>query len=1097
MPTKHQACSSRVSPAFAEINFYHIIWIVFYFGPHVIGLSFAFFTQREKFLFRSFGKEMEYDKYYQLLTIKHEQKTIKLKVFPSSKGEDISNTIKDHFGLPRECAIVLVDDAGCDCVIDGYLETTAYTLHVMGGIGATSSVSSSDSKLQWPAARVRQTFLDYFAKQKHTFVPSSPVVPENDPTLFFINAGMNQFKGVFLGEVDPNSDMGRLKRAHNSQKCIRAGGKHNDLDDVGKDVYHHTFFEMLGNWSFGDYFKVEAIDFAWELLTKVFGIEPSRLYATYFGGTPSVPADEEAKKLWLRFLPADRILPFGMKDNFWEMGDDGPCGPCTEIHYDRIGGRNVAHLVNKDDPDVLEIWNLVFMQYNREKGTGELRPLKPSVDTGMGFERLTSVLQNKRSNYDTDIFSPLFKAIQAETKAAPYGGLVGAADKDLRDMAYRVVADHLRTITFALTDGAHIEAQNRGYVLRRIIRRAVRYGKEFLGAQPGFLSRLVPVVVTTFGTAFPELIPKQQAVAAEVAAEEALFDKTLDSGLKQFKKITAGRKSGEQINGDEAALLFHTYGFPIDLTELMAEEKHLKVDKAGFEQEMEEHKDKSKGKVDSEAKTVIFDSAEEPAHLAQQKVQITDDSAKYSWDSVQGSGPVCHGQVKAIYAGSHNWLTTVQPGQLVSVILDKTNFYAESGGQVNDTGKLVGKKCTFEVLDCQVKAKYILHVGRVAKGSLKVGDKLQCEPDYARRAIIAKNHTCTHILNLALRKTVGDTKQEGSLVDTEKLRFDFAHNGGLSQRHLEAITLDVKQSIAMKQMVHTQERDKEEATKLSTLRFDSLKGYGDSVRVVSVGLPLNQAFSSPNDSKWFNYSVELCGGTHIQNSGEIEDFCIISEEGISKGTRRIVGLTYDKARQARSDALALRQKLQTALTLDEPQAIRTALSTLKEEEAAAVLPVEERVLVKGLLKELSDKDLACKKAAGANAETAAVQEATTEGKKAKAAGAKHKVMFLPDAQGNNKALQKALDAFTKEAPDTAIFIFSSERKDGGKGCCMVVVPGNKSAALPANVWMNTALAVAGGKGGGKANKATGAVRDCSGTVSLLLDTAEQFVKGKL
>lgn len=405
------------------------------------------------------------------------------------------------------------------------------------------------TQLEWPGARVRSAFNEFFQSKAHTFWASNAVVPLNDPTLLFTNAGMNQFKPVFLGTVDPNSDMGKMKRACNSQKCIRAGGKHNDLDDVGKDVYHHTFFEMLGNWSFGDYFKEEAISWAWELLTEVYKLPAERLYATYFGGDASqgLPADDEAKGIWLRFLPEERVLPFGCKDNFWEMGDQGPCGPCTEIHFDRIGGRDAAHLVNMDDPNVLEIWNLVFIQFNRE-ADGSLKSLPAKhVDTGMGLERVTSVLQGKMSNYATDLFSPIFEEIKKVTGAREYTDKVGKDDADGLDMAYRVVADHIRTLSFSIADGAQPGNEGRDYVLRRVLRRAVRYGREVLGGQEGFFAKLVDVVVKTFGETYPELVSARDKIHSIIAEEEASFSRTLVKGIERFKKLAAAAQVREHL----------------------------------------------------------------------------------------------------------------------------------------------------------------------------------------------------------------------------------------------------------------------------------------------------------------------------------------------------------------------------------------------------------------------------------------------------------------------------------------------------------------------------------------------------------------------
>ena len=548
----------------------------------------------------------------------------------------------------------------------------------------------------WSGARTRATFIEFFEGKAHTAVPSSPVVPVNDPTLLFANAGMNQFKPIFLGTVDPGSDLARLARAADAQKCIRAGGKHNDLDDVGRDVYHHTFFEMMGNWSFGDYFKDDAIAWAWELLTGVFGLDPARLYATYFGGDDAqgLPADTEARDLWLRFLPPARVLPFGCADNFWEMGEVGPCGPCTEIHYDRVGGgRDAAALVNMDDPDVLEVWNLVFIQFNREDD-GSLRPLPARhVDTGLGLERLTSVLQGKMSNYATDLFAPLFESIRAvaggeKNGPPPYGDKVGAADAGGMDMAYRVVADHARTLSFAIADGARPGPDGREYVLRRVLRRAVRYGRETLGAPEGFFARLVATVVAVLGGAYPELAASADTIHAVIAEEEASFSKTLVAGLDRFKKLAAKTPAGGTLSGPDAFLLWDTFGFPLDLTTLMAEEAGLTVDGPGFEAAMAAQRARSRAdrKGPGGAPRLKFE-AEATAHLADTGVPLTDDSPKYAPEALQA-------KVLAILTATAGFVTSTADapadGSSVGIVLDRTPFYAEAGGQVADTGALEG-----------------------------------------------------------------------------------------------------------------------------------------------------------------------------------------------------------------------------------------------------------------------------------------------------------------------------------------------------------------------------------------------------------------------
>ncbi|KAK3117531.1 Alanine--tRNA ligase, partial [Teratosphaeriaceae sp. CCFEE 6253] len=439
--------------------------------------------------------------------------------------------------------------------------------------------TEGDEVPEWTAPKVRSTFIDYFKSHGHTFVPSSSVVPLSDPTLLFTNAGMNQYKSIFLATVDPDSDFAKLKRAANSQKCIRAGGKHNDLDDVGKDSYHHTFFEMLGNWSFGDYFKAEAIGFSWELLTKVFGLDPDRLYVTYFEGKADVglEPDTEARDLWLKAgVAEDHILTGDMKDNFWEMGDQGPCGPCSEIHYDRLGGRNAAHLVNQDDPNVLEIWNNVFIQYNREPDRSLKSLPSKHIDTGLGFERLVSVLQNKMSNYDTDVFTPLFARIQEVTGAREYQGKFGDEDADGIDTAYRVVADHVRLLTFAIADGGVPNNVGRGYVVRRVLRRGARYARKYFNTEIGtFFSQIVPTLVAQMGGMFPEIKAKEADVCEILDEEERSFSKTLDRGEVMFGKMAqkAETKGGGKLGGSDVWRLYDTYGFPVDLTKIMAEER--------------------------------------------------------------------------------------------------------------------------------------------------------------------------------------------------------------------------------------------------------------------------------------------------------------------------------------------------------------------------------------------------------------------------------------------------------------------------------------------------------------------------------------------
>ncbi|KAF1896732.1 hypothetical protein Lal_00034432 [Lupinus albus] len=811
---------------------------------------------------------------------------------------------------------------------------------------SSTAMSRSD---HWTAKRVRDTFIRFFKLKEHTFYKSSPVVPYNDPTLLFANAGMNQFKPIFLGTADPNIELSKLTRACNTQKCIRAGGKHNDLDDVGKDTYHHTFFEMLGNWSFGDYFKKEAIGWAWELLTRlkcfvidkiakpasaevlvilsrgftlpIYKLPTDRIYATYFGGDDSsgLAPDTEARDIWLAFLPPEHVLPFGCKDNFWEMGDTGPCGPCTEIHFDRIGNRDAASLVNNDDPTCIEIWNLVFIQFNRE-ADGSLKPLPAKhVDTGMGFERLTSILQNKMSNYDTDVFLPIFDAIQLATGARPYSGKVGQEDEDKVDMAYRVIADHIRTLSFAIADGSRPGNEGREYVLRRILRRAVRYGQEVLKAKEGFFNGLVSVVVSVMGDVFPELKEREGHIVEVIAEEEESFGRTLLKGIDKFKKFKSAAQDAKRktLSGEasktcsfhgEAFLLWDTYGFPLDLTQLMAEEAQLLVDVEGFNSAMEDARERSRNAQTKQAGGVIVMDADATAALNRRDVAPTDDSFKYVWEDHESV-------VKAIYTGSE-FVDSVNTNGDIGIVLESSSFYAEQGGQIFDTGSLKGPYALFQVHNVQAYGGYILHIGSNGTG-ISVGEKVVCQVDYERRKLIAPNHTCTHILNFALRKELGDhVDQKGSIVLPEKLRFDFSHGKPVDAKTLEKIEDIVNEQINAKLDVSAKEASLAEAKRVNGLRAVFGEVYPDPVRIVSIGQKVEDLIADPGNEKWLSISAELCGGTHIVNTGEAKAFALLSEEGIAKGIRRITAVTADRAYDAKKAADVFEKQVDDADKLE-------------------------------------------------------------------------------------------------------------------------------------------------------------------------------------
>ncbi|XP_074439455.1 alanine--tRNA ligase, cytoplasmic [Larus michahellis] len=928
------------------------------------------------------------------------------------------------------------------------------------------------------ASQIRQRFIDFFKKNKHTYVHSSSTIPLDDPTLLFANAGMNQFKPIFLNTIDPSHPLAKLNRATNTQKCIRAGGKHNDLDDVGKDVYHHTFFEMLGSWSFGDYFKELACKLALELLTQEFGIPAERLYVTYFGGNEAagLQPDMECKQIWLNLgLAEGRILPGNMKDNFWEMGDTGPCGPCSEIHYDRIGDRDASHLVNQDDPNVLEIWNLVFIQFNRE-ADGTLKPLpKKSIDTGMGLERLVSVLQNKMSNYDTDLFVPYFEAIQKGTGARPYMGQVGAEDADGIDMAYRVLADHARTITLALSDGGRPDNTGRGYVLRRILRRAVRYSHEKLNAPKGFFATLVDVVVQSLGDAFPELKKDPDMVKDIINEEEDQFLKTLSRGRRILDRKIQSLGDSKTIPGDTAWLLYDTYGFPADLTGLIAEEKGLVVDMEGFEEERKNAQLKSQGKGAGGEDLIMLDiyAIEE---LRARGLEVTDDSPKYSYASDQ-NGAYDFGSlvatVKAIRR-EKKFVEEVSTGQECGIVLDRTCFYAEQGGQIYDEGYMVkddnGRedKTEFTVKNVQVRGGYVLHIGTLY-GSLKVGDQVHLSIDETRRRPVMSNHTATHILNFALRSVLGEADQRGSLVAPDRLRFDFTAKGALSTQEIKKVEGIANQMIEEAKPVYAKDCPLAAAKAIQGLRAVFDETYPDPVRVVSIGIPVEELLADPSGPAGSVTSIEFCGGTHLQNSSHAGPFVIVSEEAIAKGIRRIVAVTGAEARKALRKVDSLRKllsaleakvKVQTAPNKD----VQKEITDLSETLATAVIPQwqkdELREAVKALKKVMDDLDRASK---------ADIQKRVLEKTKQVIESHPNQPLVIMEMENgaSAKALNESLKLFKTHSPQTATMLFAVDNEAGRITCLCQVPQETANKGLKASQWVQEVSGLMDGKGGGK------------------------------
>ncbi len=710
------------------------------------------------------------------------------------------------------------------------------------------------------ANEIRNSFKKFFEEKGHVIVPSAPMVVKDDPTLMFTNAGMNQWKDIILGQRDPEP-----RRRADSQKCLRVSGKHNDLEEVGHDTYHHTMFEMLGNWSFGDYFKEGAIDMAWEYLVDVLKLNPEDLYVTVFEGSPEekLQRDDEAARFWLKHVPADHIINGNKHDNFWEMGDTGPCGPCSEIHLDSRSAEEKAkvpgrELVNKDDPQVIEIWNIVFMQFER-KADGHLEPLSMNViDTGMGFERLVRAIQGKQSNYDTDVFQPIIKAISDMT-GYKYG------EKEETDVAMRVVSDHLRTIAFSIADGQLPGNAKAGYVIRRILRRAVRYAYTFLGQKEAFMYRLLPVLIREMGETYPELEAQKELISKVMKEEEDSFLRTLETGIRLLDGVMEETKQQGKtvIDGEKAFTLFDTYGFPLDLTELICRENGLTVDEERFNIEMQKQKDRARNAAKVEA-----DDWVEVGEGSKMKDEGLSSTVFLGWDMTESE---CH---------ILRYRQVVQKKQTYyQLVLDQTPFYAEKGGQVGDRGVLVSENETIEIIDTKTENGLTVHIAK-ALPKQPEAEFMACVDTDLRHACEA-NHTATHLLDQALREVLGThVEQKGSLVTPEYLRFDFSHFQKVTNDELRQVERLVNEKI--RENIPLQDhRDMpiEEAKKLGAIALFGEK-YGDKVRVVQ-----------------FADSVEFCGGCHAKSTGQLGMVKILSESSVAAGVRRIEAITGKKVEE--------------------------------------------------------------------------------------------------------------------------------------------------------------------------------------------------------
>ncbi len=775
------------------------------------------------------------------------------------------------------------------------------------------------------SSKVRQTFLDFFKSKGHEIVPSAPMVVKNDPTLMFNNSGMAPFKDLFLGNAPI-----KFPRIADTQKCLRVSGKHNDLEEVGVDTYHHTMFEMLGNWSFGDYFKKEAITWAWELLTEVYKIDKSRLYVTVFEGSAedNLGFDQEAFDLWKQFIPEDRILKGNKKDNFWEMGDTGPCGPCSEIHYDGRTAEerkkvNGATLVNNDDPQVIEIWNNVFMEFNR-KADGSLEKLPAQhVDTGMGFERLVRVLQDKQSNYDTDVFSPMLNKIE-QLSGLKYDPAI--EDKNLQQLkiniAMRVIADHIRAVTFSIADGQLPSNTGAGYVIRRILRRAIRYGYQSLNLKEPFMYQLVDTLSTQIGQAFPELVIQKKLTEKVIKEEESSFFRTLENGLKRIEQICLDtlNNNNKYINGQAAFELYDTYGFPLDLTILIAKEKGLDVIYSEFSDELEKQKSRSlKATKINTGDWIEVDNSELsivsliPEFVGYNKLECECNIVKYRKVNSKGK-------------------------ELFQLLLNKTPFYAESGGQVGDTGTLKSVNETINITDTKKENGITIHFAD--KLPQDFSQTFIAKVNTEKRHLTENNHSTTHLMHAALRKVLGThVEQKGSLVNDEYLRFDFSHFSKLTDGEIAEIESIVNEKIRENIASDIKEMPIEAARKTGAMALFGEK-YGDVVRVVTFNK---------------NYSIELCGGTHVPATGQIGVFKIISEGAVAAGIRRIEAITSVKAEQYFNQQLNVVNEVKALLK--NPKDVVKSVQSLLDENSALQKQMEQllRDKAKGLKQELLGK----------------------------------------------------------------------------------------------------------------------------------------------
>jgi alanyl-tRNA synthetase len=942
------------------------------------------------------------------------------------------------------------------------------------------------------SAEIRQSFLDFFREKKHTIVPSSPLLP-NAPNLLFTNAGMNQFVPIFLGQEKPQW---KPPRVADTQKCIRAGGKHNDLEDVGLDTYHHTFFEMLGNWSFGDYFKKEAIEWAWELLVERWKFPPQRLYATVYQPGPGEPSefDQEAYDHWAHLFreadldPKVHVLSSGKADNFWMMGDTGPCGPCSEVHVDLTpDGDTRGALVNQNDPRCIEIWNLVFIQFNADTvfvppgitRIGYLPLAQRHVDTGMGFERVTAIIQGTKnltdfsgtiSNYETDVFRPIFDELEKLSgkkyaSTLPLSGSAGGNEQERIDVAFRVIADHIRALSFAIADGIIPSNEGRGYVLRRILRRAVRYGRTLEFHEP-FFFKLVDVVAKTMGDVFPEVRSNQSKIKETIRREEEAFNKTLDEGIRMFEavmmfnaeKAKAGLPAGKNISGDFAFKLYDTYGFPLDLTELMARERGLTVDVAGFEKLMEQQRERGR-------------SAQKKEEISVEDGELGVEPTKFlGYDFLEAEAVV-----EAVLPGKKS--------DEVNIVVDRTPFYAEMGGQVGDRGLLhvpghdwteVGRLL---VVDTQKRRDVFVHRATLMEGRApEPGEAVRISVDADRRKLIQGHHTVTHLLHWALHEVVShDASQKGSYVGPDKLTFDFS-SAPLTPQQKRDVEKLVNEKIAENAPVSWTEIPFAEAKQRKDIIQFFGEKYGDTVRVLQIG-------GSPRALN--GYSMELCGGTHVTSTGEIGPFRIVKEEAIAAGTRRIEAVAGDAARTWAKQETARQQEKFETLARKKPDVAPLPAFQNKADTAEVLQQINARLVhLEKVDAEVREWEKKMAKSAEAELKSRAAQIASELARSY--AGKNFCAAEVPDADG--KLLQAIVDALK---PKFKAPIFLAGTRDASV-VLVAYVPPALTEEFQANKVIQQIAPIIDGKGGGRPESAQGAGKDPSKINEALAKARELF-----